>query len=70
MYPEGSGEIDRYLLLRGLLRTDADARTLYETEKRRLARLDWPTMDDYANAKTEVIEHLIRRARTSNVHVE
>ncbi len=71
VYSEGSGEIDRYLLLRGLLRTDAAARTLYETEKRRLARLGcWPSMDDYAKAKTEVIESLIRTARTSNVHVE
>ena len=66
----GSGEIDRYLLLRGLLRTDGDARAVYETEKRRLAVLDWPTSDDYAIAKTEVVESLLRRARAANVHIE
>jgi len=65
VYSEGSGEVDRYLLLRGLLRTDGDARAMYESEKRRLAQLDWPTRNDYASAKTEGIERLIRTARAS-----
>lgn len=69
VYSQGSGEIDRYLLLRGLLRTDADARTRYEIEKRRLAGLDWPTVDDYARAKTGIIERLICSARTSEAHL-
>ena len=68
VYSQGSGEIDRYLLLRGLLRADADARTRYETEKRRLAGLDWPAVDDYARAKTGIIERLICSARTSDAN--
>lgn len=63
VYPEGSQEIDRYLLLRGLLRSDVAARDRYETEKRRLAAQDWPTMDHYAMAKTDVVEALIAQAR-------
>lgn len=66
---QGSGEINRYLLLRGLLRTDADARTRYEAEKRRLAGLDWQAVDDYARAKTGIIEGLIRSARTSEANL-
>jgi GrpB-like predicted nucleotidyltransferase (UPF0157 family) len=63
VFPRQSGEIERYLLLRDLLRRDAQARTAYEAEKRRLATQDWDSMDDYAMAKTDIIEALILRAR-------
>ena len=62
VFPPDSGEIERYLLLRDRLRTDAADRALYEAAKRRLAARDWPTMDHYAEAKTEVIEAIIARA--------
>jgi GrpB-like predicted nucleotidyltransferase (UPF0157 family) len=62
VYPPESGEIERYLLLRDRLRTDAADRALYEATKRRLAARDWPTVDHYAEAKSEVIEAIIARA--------
>lgn len=67
VYPAGSTEIDRYLLLRGLLRADPAARARYAGVKRRLATQDWPTMDDYADAKSEVVEALIAEARARGI---
>ena len=63
VYPPDSGEIDRYLLFRDRLRTSSADRELYAAIKRRLAEQDWPTMNHYAEAKTEVIEAIIVRAR-------
>jgi len=62
VFPSTSPEVDRYLVLRDLLRSDAAARQLYADTKRRLAQSDWPTMDHYADAKTDVIEHLLAKA--------
>jgi GrpB-like predicted nucleotidyltransferase (UPF0157 family) len=52
-----------YLLLRDRLRTDAQDRADYERTKRALAQRDWPDMDAYAEAKTDVIEGIKARAR-------
>ena len=37
-------------------------RALYEATKRELAARDWPTMQHYADAKTEVVEAILSRA--------
>ena len=62
VYSAGSSEIDRYLLLRDRLRENGEERNLYVRTKRELARRDWPSMQHYAEAKTEVIEGIIARA--------
>ena len=62
VFPPESREIERYLLFRDRLRTDAGDRELYAAEKRRLAARDWPTMQHYAEAKTEVVEAIMARA--------
>lgn len=62
VFPPASPEIERYIMLRDLLRRDAAARRLYADTKRRLGHQDWPTMDRYADAKTDVIEELIAQA--------
>lgn len=59
----GDPAAGEYLLLRNRLRADAADRALYEATKRRLARHDWPDMNAYADAKTEVIEAIKQRAR-------
>ncbi|WP_236572008.1 GrpB family protein [Janibacter melonis] len=56
---------DDYLLLRDHLRRDADDRALYERTKRELVSRDWPSMNHYADAKTEVIEAIKARARAA-----
>jgi GrpB-like predicted nucleotidyltransferase (UPF0157 family) len=65
VYSLGCPEIERYLLFRDRLRQNADERRLYEETKRRLATWAWADMNDYAKAKTAVIENIIAAARAS-----
>ena len=61
----GDAAIDAHLLFRDLLRRDASARELYESTKRDLIARDWADMNEYADAKTRIIEELLQRARGS-----
>jgi GrpB-like predicted nucleotidyltransferase (UPF0157 family) len=63
VFTAGSVEIERTLLLRDRLRANAAERELYEAAKRQLASQAWKFVQDYADAKSEVIEGIIRRAR-------
>lgn len=60
----GCTEIDRWLTFRDRLRGDAADRRLYARTKRELARRRWRDTDAYADAKSEVIERIIRNARS------
>src|SRR5262249_44109509 len=51
----GSDWERRHLLFRDWLRPDPDDRRLYGEAKRVLATRDWPDMNAYAEAKTEII---------------
>jgi GrpB-like predicted nucleotidyltransferase (UPF0157 family) len=62
IFTKGSGEIDRYLVFRDWLRHHEADRELYASTKRELAERDWPTMQHYADAKTDVVEAIIRRS--------
>ncbi len=53
----------RHLLFRDWLRHDAADRALYERTKRALADREYADVNDYADAKTDVIEAIMRRAR-------
>jgi GrpB-like predicted nucleotidyltransferase (UPF0157 family) len=63
VFSAGSPEIDRLLLLRDRLRGNSNDRQLYANTKRRLASQTWKYMQNYADAKSAVIEEIIRRAR-------
>jgi GrpB-like predicted nucleotidyltransferase (UPF0157 family) len=52
----------RHLLFRDWLRTDGADRARYSDAKQQLARRDWPDMNAYADAKTDVIMQITRRA--------
>lgn len=60
---QGARAVEDYLLLRDRLRTDAEDRALYERTKRGLIARRWDDMNDYADAKTSVIEAITARAR-------
>jgi GrpB-like predicted nucleotidyltransferase (UPF0157 family) len=62
VHPPASPEIARNLRFRDRLRADRADRELYERTKRRLAEQDWTYMQQYADAKTEVVEAILRRA--------
>ena len=63
VFSSGSPEIERMLLFRDWLRGNAVDRQLYEHTKRELARKDWKYTQNYADAKTTVVEEIIARAR-------
>jgi GrpB-like predicted nucleotidyltransferase (UPF0157 family) len=64
-WPTGDPEVQRHLLFRDWLRSNEADRRLYEMEKRRLAALEWPTQNDYAQAKSPIINEILARARES-----
>ncbi|MFJ6070862.1 GrpB family protein [Streptomyces sp. NPDC093065] len=63
VYERGDAAVHEYLLLRDHLRTHADDRALYESVKRTLLSQQWNDMNDYADAKSDVIRAIKARAR-------
>jgi GrpB-like predicted nucleotidyltransferase (UPF0157 family) len=63
VFAVGSEEAERMLLFRDRLRANREERTIYEETKRRLATRSWTRVQDYADAKSEVVEEIIARAR-------
>jgi GrpB-like predicted nucleotidyltransferase (UPF0157 family) len=63
IYQRQDPAVAGYLLLRDHLRSDAADRALYESTKRALLERTWSDMNDYADAKTDVIESIKARAR-------
>lgn len=63
VFSPGCAEIERLLLLRDWLRDNPADRDLYERTKRELARRDWQYMQNYADAKTAVVEQILARAQ-------
>ncbi len=51
---------------RDWLRSHDDDRDLYERTKRELAARDWRFIQQYADAKTEVVEAIIARATATS----
>jgi GrpB-like predicted nucleotidyltransferase (UPF0157 family) len=63
VYGSGDQAITDYLDLRDWLRTDESDRALYAQVKRELAERPWSDMNHYADAKSEVIQEVLGRAR-------
>jgi GrpB-like predicted nucleotidyltransferase (UPF0157 family) len=62
----GCTEIQRTLTFRDWIRANPQDRMIYENEKRRLALQPWQTVQNYADAKAEVIAAILQRAWPSN----
>src|SRR5579875_1803404 len=63
IFSPGCPEIDRMLGFRDWLRSHPEDRQLYENTKRELARRTWRHVQNYADAKSEVVEEIIARAQ-------
>ena len=61
-FSDGSPEIERMLVFRDRLRTHDGEREHYLQTKRELAARQWVYIQDYADAKGEVVEAIIARA--------
>jgi GrpB-like predicted nucleotidyltransferase (UPF0157 family) len=62
VFSHGSPEVERMLAFRDRLRTCDAERLLYERTKRDLAERTWTYTQDYADAKTVVVEEIVARA--------
>lgn len=62
VFSSGCSETDQMVRFRDWLRADAADRDLYVHTKRELAARDWKYMQQYADAKTDVIEQIMTRA--------
>ncbi|MFI7340908.1 GrpB family protein [Streptomyces sp. NPDC050085] len=60
--PEGCEEVVRMLRFRDRLRTDDGDRKLYADAKRSLSRQTWEYVQNYADAKSEVVAAILERA--------
>jgi GrpB-like predicted nucleotidyltransferase (UPF0157 family) len=62
VFSRGCTEITRMLRFRDWLRTHPEDRELYERTKRELAGKEWKYGQNYADAKTTVVEEIMARA--------
>ncbi len=60
----GEPEIDRCTRFRDRLRAHPDDRDLYARTKRELAARQWTYIQQYADAKTDVVREILARAQT------
>ena len=63
VYEADNPAIPDYLDLRDWLRVSAEDRALYAATKRQLSRRQWDDMNDYADAKSDIIAAILARAR-------
>ena len=62
VFPAGCDKVRRMLAFRNWLRVDETDRRRYEDTKRRLASMAWRSVQEYADAKTDVVAAIMERA--------
>src|ERR1700722_955356 len=65
VYSFGCPEMDKMLMFRDWLRSNDADRELYERTKRELANQTWKYVQNYADAKTSVVDEIVIRARAA-----
>jgi GrpB-like predicted nucleotidyltransferase (UPF0157 family) len=68
VFSDACSEIDRMVGFRDWLRTHDDDRRLYEQTKRDLIGRQWQNVQQYADAKTDVVEAIAARAGLTPGH--
>lgn len=63
VYGGGCDEVEKMLRFRDWLRVNDGDRELYARTKRQLAAQDWAYMQNYADAKTNVVSEIMARAQ-------
>jgi GrpB-like predicted nucleotidyltransferase (UPF0157 family) len=61
VFSQGCREVERMLAFRERLRDWPEDRLRYEAIKRELAAREWPDMNAYADAKTEIVKSILAR---------
>ena len=65
VFPPECSEVERMLLFRDWLRANDADRELYARTKRELGAQEWKYVQNYADAKTAVVEEILGRARAT-----
>jgi GrpB-like predicted nucleotidyltransferase (UPF0157 family) len=65
VFSVGCEEIDRMIAFRDWLRLHEEDRRLYEEIKHKLAARTWKYVQNYADAKSEIIKEIYARALVS-----
>ena len=65
VFSQGDEEIERMLIFRDWLRENSTDRDFYHATKRELAQQSWKYVQNYADAKSKVVESIIARALRS-----
>ena len=65
VFSAGCPEVDRMVTFRDWLRANAGDRELYAQSKRVLAQTDWKYTQNYADAKTAVIQQILCKAQSA-----
>jgi GrpB-like predicted nucleotidyltransferase (UPF0157 family) len=65
VFSKGCLEIERMVTFRDWLRSNHADRDLYARTKQDLAEKEWKYMQNYADAKTAVVEEIMARATRS-----
>jgi GrpB-like predicted nucleotidyltransferase (UPF0157 family) len=68
VFSAGCRELDRMVGFRDWLRTHEEDRALYESTKRELLKREWTFVQNYADAKGEVVEDIAARAEIGGPH--
>ena len=68
VFSAGCVELERMVGFRDWLRTHDDDRALYESTKRELLKRDWQFVQNYADAKGDVVEAIAARAGLPEPH--
>jgi GrpB-like predicted nucleotidyltransferase (UPF0157 family) len=66
VFAVGSPEAERMLIFRDHLRTHPEDRDRYAEEKAELAARTWAYMQDYADAKTAIVQDILKRASSAD----
>ena len=67
VFSAGCSEIDRMVTFRDWLRASEGDRELYATTKRALAQQEWKYAQNYADAKSAIIDEIMSRARRAAI---
>lgn len=70
VFSKGSNEINKYLIFRNYLREHKNARQLYEETKKQLAKRKWKYVQNYADAKSEVVCQIMNQAMKEKIFQE
>jgi GrpB-like predicted nucleotidyltransferase (UPF0157 family) len=62
VFSEGCEEVDRMIGFRDRLRASEEDRELYERAKRELAAREWKYVQNYADAKSDVVREILSRS--------